>query len=120
MEEKQTVEITTDENTVVIAFNTACISGVEEVQAATEKVIRFISENYPKKVVVDFQQVKFFSSQILGLLMDIWRRLHEYNGRVVISSINPQLHRVFKITNLDKIFEFFPDKQSALDNINTI
>ena len=118
MEEKQTVEITTDENTTVIVFNAACISGVEEVQAATEKVTRFISENYPKKVVVDFQQVKFFSSQILGLLMDIWRRLKDYDGRVVISGINPQLHRVFKITNLDKIFEFYPDKQNALESIS--
>ena len=118
MEENQTVEITTDENATVIAFNAACISGVEEVQAATEKVTGFISEHYPKKVVIDFQQVKFFSSQILGLLMDIWRRLHEYNGRVVISSINPQLHRVFKITNLDKIFEFYPDRQSALEGIS--
>jgi anti-sigma B factor antagonist len=119
MDEKQTVEITTDDDVSVIVFNAASISGVEEVQAASAKVTQFISENFPKKVVVDFQQVKFFTSQTLGLLMDIWRRLHEYNGRVVISGINPQLHRVFKITNLDKIFEFYPDRQSALDGIST-
>ncbi len=119
MDEKQTVEITVNEDVTVVAFTSACISGVEEVQAASEKVTRFISENYPKKIVIDFQQVKFFTSQTLGLLMDIWRRLKDYNGRVVISGINPQLHRVFKITNLDKIFEFYPDRRSALENIGT-
>lgn len=119
MDEKQTVEITTDENVTVVVFNAACISEVAQVQAASEKVTQFIAENCPKKMVVDFQQVKFFTSQTLGLLMDIWRRLKDYDGRVVISGINPQLHRVFKITNLDKIFEFYPDRQSALESIST-
>jgi anti-sigma B factor antagonist len=119
MDEKPTVEITTDENVTIVTFNAACISGVEEIQATSEKVIQFIEENHPKKMVVDFQQVKFFTSQGLGLLMDIWRRLKDYDGRVVISGINPQLHRVFKITNLDKIFEFYPNRQNALEGIST-
>jgi len=57
-------------------------------------------------VVVDFECVKFFSSTVLGLLLDIRAKLKAYNGEVVISSINPQLYRVFKITHLDKIFKF--------------
>lgn len=119
MDENQTVEITTSEDVTVVVFNAACISGVGEIQAASEKVTKFITENRPQKMVVDFQQVRFFTSQTLGLLMDIWRRLKDYGGRVVISGINPQLHRVFKITNLDKIFEFYPDRHSALKNIST-
>jgi anti-sigma B factor antagonist len=119
MDEKQPVEITTNEDVTVVVFNATCISGVEEIQAASERVTKFIAENCPQKMVVDFQQVRFFTSQTLGLLMDIWRRLKDYDGRVVISGINPQLHRVFKITNLDKIFEFFPDRQSALKDITT-
>jgi anti-sigma B factor antagonist len=120
MDEKQTIEITANEDVTVVVFNAACISGVEDIQAASEKVTRFIAENCPQKMVVDFQQVKFFTSQTLGLLMDIWRRLKDYDGRVVISGINPQLHRVFKITNLDKIFEFYPDRQSALESISAM
>jgi anti-anti-sigma regulatory factor len=33
---------------------------------------------------------------------------------VVISGINPNLTRVFRITNLDKVFKFYPDVESAL------
>jgi anti-anti-sigma regulatory factor len=36
-------------------------------------------------------------------------------GKVVISAISPSLHRVFKTTNLDKIFEFFPDRLAAME-----
>jgi anti-sigma B factor antagonist len=66
------------------------------------------------KVIFDFAGVKFFSSQVLGLLLEIRAKLQASNSEVVISAINPQLHRVFKITNLDKIFRFFPDRESAV------
>ena len=70
-------------------------------------------------MLIDFTGVKFFSSSMLGLLVDLWRRLKEYNGTMVISGINPQLTRVFKITNLDKIFEFYPDGASAVKTLAT-
>jgi anti-sigma B factor antagonist len=65
-------------------------------------------------MVFDFGNVKFFSSQVLGMLLDIRSKLEEYDGNIVISSIDPQLHRVFKITNLDSVFSFYPDKESAV------
>jgi anti-anti-sigma factor len=55
---------------------------------------------------------------VLGLLLDIRAKLQSHNGKVVISAINPQLHRVFKITNLDKIFAFFPNRESAVKAIS--
>ncbi|MFB0525360.1 MAG: STAS domain-containing protein [Phycisphaerae bacterium] len=44
--------------------------------------------------------------------------METYNGKVVISAINPRLHRVFKITNLDTIFKFFPNKENAVKAIS--
>ena len=48
------------------------------------------------------------------MLLNMRTKLTEFNGEVIIIGINPQLHRVFKITNLDKIFRFFPDVESAI------
>ncbi len=119
MDEKISVEITSEKNAAVVAFKTASISNVEEVAAASKQIKQFIEEKYPKEVVVDFEHVKFFSSQVLGLLLDIRAKLKTYDGEVVISAINPQLYRVFKITHLDKIFKFFPDKEDAVRAVST-
>jgi anti-anti-sigma factor len=54
---------------------------------------------------------------MLGILLDARKKLSSYNGNIVISGINPQLYRVFKITNLDKIFRFYPDAQTATDDL---
>ncbi len=114
MGEKISVEITRQNSVTVVAFKATSISDMEGIEAASKQVKEFIEENHPNRIIFDFEQVKFFSSQVLGLLLDIRARLETYAGEVVISAINPQLHRVFKITNLDKIFRFFSDKESAV------
>jgi anti-sigma B factor antagonist len=115
------IEIKKIEDIAVVVFNTASIFDVGGIEKVSVKIKQFIADNNPKKMVIDFTQVKFFTSQVLGLLLDLWRKLQASGGEVVISGINPQLHRVFKITNLDKIFRFFPDSESALKafDINT-
>jgi anti-anti-sigma factor len=119
MEEEVGVEITSEGNIAAVAFKATSISDVEGISSASKQIKDFIEKNRPNRIVFDFERVKFFSSQVLGLLLDIRAKLETYNGEVVISAINPQLHRVFKITNLDKIFRFFPDKESALRTVNT-
>jgi anti-anti-sigma regulatory factor len=56
---------------------------------------------------------------VLGLLLDMRAKLKMHDGEVVVSAINPELYRVFKITNLDKVFRFFPDKKSAVEAMST-
>jgi len=117
--EKSGVEITSVRNATVVAFKTASISNVEEIATASKRIKEFVEEKHPKELVIDFEGVRFFSSAVLGLLLDIRAKLKTYDGEVVISAINPQLYRVFKITHLDKIFKFFPDKEDAVKAVNT-
>ncbi len=119
MDEEIGIGITSEGSTVVVAFKSASVSDVDAITAAAKQIKEFIDGNQPNKLIFDFGSVKFFSSQVLGLLLDIRAKLETHNGEVVISAINPQLHRVFKITNLDKIFRFFPDKESALQALGT-
>ena len=114
MADEVRMETTMEANVAVVAFKSPSITDVKAIGTATDKIRSFVEEKKPGRLVFDFEQVKFFSSEVLGLLLDIRARVEPYNGKVVISAINPQLHRVFKITNLDKVFGFFPDKDSAV------
>lgn len=118
MDCKVRIEITKEDNLGIVSFKDSCISDVEGIAAASRQIKKFIEENRPAKIIFDFTGVKFFSSQVLGLLLDIRAALQPYNGQVVVSAINPQLHRVFKITNLDKIFRFYPNRDSAVKTVN--
>ena len=117
MDEKVDVEITGEQDVTVMTFTTASISNVELIAGISKRISEFIEKNQPNKIVIDFGGVKFFSSQVLGLLLDVRAKLQVYAGEVVLSAINPQLYRVFKITRLDKIFRFFPDRKSAIETV---
>ena len=119
MAEEIDMEITMEANAAVVAFKSASITDVDGIALASKQIKEFIDENQPNMLIFDFEGVKFFSSQVLGLLLDIRTKLQPYNGKVIVSAINPQLHRVFKITNLDKIFRFFPDRESAIKTTGT-
>lgn len=119
MDEKKGVEITTQSDAGVVSFQAASISDVEEINAISQKIGDFVEKNRPARLIFDFNQVKFFSSQVLGMLLNMRAKLSVYKGEVIIIAINPQLHRVFKITNLDKIFRFFPDVKSAIKTTNS-
>ena len=108
------VKIAREKGVAVVTFVSSSISNVERIAAASKEIKDFIEKNRPDRLVFDFGGVKFFCSQVLGLLLEIRAKLEAYDGEVVISAINPQLYRVFKITNLDKVFRFFPDKRSAV------
>ena len=119
MAEEIALEMKMETNVGVVAFKSASITDVQGIADATDEIKEFVSQNHPGTLVFDFEEVKFFSSEVLGLLLDIRAKLAAYDGTVVISAINPQLHRVFRITNLDKVFGFFPDKESAVQSANT-
>jgi len=119
MAEEIALEITEETDTAIVAFKSPSMSDVDGLANASDEIKQFIDKKQPRRLLFDFEGVKFFSSQVLGLLLDIRARLLKHNGKVVISAINPQLHRVFKITNLDKVFEFFPDRESAIKTKST-
>ena len=114
MDAEQIIQISTDGNVTIVSFDMETITGLSGLEQINERLRALIADDRPAKIVVDFDGVKFFSSQVLGLLVDVWRRLSDYGGIMLISGINPQLNRVFKITNLDKIFEFYPNRASAV------
>ncbi len=114
MDTKAGLDIAIEGTAAIASFKSACISDVAEITGASALVRQYIETNRPQKMVFDFDGVKFFSSQVLGLLLEARARLESQCGQVVVSSLSPQLERVFKITNLDKIFCLYPDRAAAL------
>jgi anti-anti-sigma factor len=114
MVEETIGQISQQGNTAIITFNKSSMSDVQDISRTAMHIAAFIESNRPQNVIFDFKNVKFFSSQVLGLLLETRAATGSFNGKVYISGINPQLHRVFKITNLDQVFAFFPDVDSAI------
>ncbi|GEM_PF-217732 len=118
MDEIVKIETKAQGRVAVVGFASTCVSEADSITAMSKSIKKFIDEKRPRWLVFDFSGVKFFSSQVLGLLLDIRAAMKATDGQIVISAIDPQLHRVFKITNLDKIFTFFQDQDTAIKSFS--
>jgi len=117
METKTGIDISREGNTVFASFVSDCVSDVEEISSASTQIKEYVGRQKPRRVVFDFSGVKFFSSQVLSLLLEVRASLLQEQGQVAICALNAQLERVFQVTNLDKIFRFLPDRQAALSEL---
>jgi anti-sigma B factor antagonist len=115
----ETLDIRTDEGVIIVSFKQASIGGIGEVEKIAETLRSLITDPDACNMVVDFSSVSFFSSQMLGVLVDIWRRMKDKNGTLSISGINPQLTRVFRITHLDNLFKFYENTEAAISALRT-
>lgn len=103
-----------------VLFKREKITDSDVIAAMCDRIQFFIDYNCPRFIVFDFEQVRFFSSEVLGLLLEMRTKVAAWHGEVVISSLNPQLQRVFKVTNLDRIFTFYPDAETAIAAGSTV
>jgi anti-anti-sigma factor len=60
------------------------------------------------QLVLDLSDVRYFSSAVLSKLINLKRRVAGVGGRFTIQHVQPELLEVFRVTNLDHVFEMAP------------
>ena len=99
---------------VVVNFQNASVLDSANIEALGHTLLDLVQRQDHHKIVLDFSSVKFMSSQALGVLLQLKKAADAVKGRVIIAGIRPDLHKVFKITNLHKLFTFHNDLDKAL------
>ena len=71
MAKKSGVEISSEMGVGIVSFMATSISNSEGIAEASEEIVAYIGEKKPTSLVIDFSKVKFFSSRVLGLLLEL-------------------------------------------------
>lgn len=64
-----------------------------------------IERNADHRLILNFTNVKFMTSAVLGLLVRVHKKVVELNGTLQLSNLDSNLRRVFEITQLTKVFD---------------
>jgi anti-sigma B factor antagonist len=102
------------EDAVVVTLLLEKILEQGDIQAMQDSIMPLIGENPAIKLVIDFSNVEFLSSSVLGLLIKISKKVYETAGELRLCSISTKINEICKITRLDKVFQISPDKDSAI------
>lgn len=101
----------------IASFRDSSILDVVTIQQIGKELGDVVAGLGTGKLVLDFTDVRFLSSQALGTLVSLQRQADSVGARVVLCSIRPEIVRIFKITNLDKVFRFFGGRAEALEHL---
>jgi anti-sigma B factor antagonist len=85
-----------------------------QLQGLEGSFLPLIEQNPNIQLIIDFSNVKFLTSSVLGLLIRISKKVYETDGKLRLCSIDPKIMEIFRITRLDKIFEIYPDVDEAM------
>ena len=112
---KPRVSVYYAQNATIVTLTDEKILDGEDIKALEDSVMPLIDGAV--NLVIDFSNVRFLSSAVLGLLIRVSKKINENQGRLKLCSIGPRIYDIFKITRLDEIFEIYPDAKKAMQSL---
>lgn len=64
-------------------------------------------------LVTDLTQTNYINSSGLRCLVSAWRRARQQEGDLVLCGLNNRLQEIFSMVGFDKVFQIFPDSETA-------
>lgn len=77
-------------------------------------VASYVKRNPGLKLLLDFHRVEYLSSAVLTELLRINQTCKEVGGDLRLCALNTDIHKVFEITNLDKLFTIYGPADDAV------
>jgi anti-sigma B factor antagonist len=115
---KPRINVKYTDNASIVTFTDERILEENDIRALQKSIMPVIEQAEQLNLILDFSNVRFLSSAVLGLLIRISKKVYEHDSRLRLCSINPKIYEVFKITRLTKIFDIYPDTDSAIESLS--
>ncbi len=71
-------------------------------------------QDKPTRLVVNLGSVTYLDSSGIGTLVEVFRRVNGYGGKLILCGLNDRVHSVFEITKLDRFFKIYATEAEAL------
>jgi anti-sigma B factor antagonist len=105
-------------NATIIGFTDQKILEEKDIKTLQESLMSVIEQAERINLILDFGNVRFLSSAVLGLLIRVSKWTYECDGQLKLCRINPKIYEIFKITRLTKTFDIYNDIESAMESLS--
>ena len=110
-----------NENGILLAEFWECLRlDLGAVQDLKSKYEAHLKAGGRSEVVVVLLGVGFAGSAVLGYVVGLQRLARTKNGRIIFCNVDPTVFEVFRVSKLDVLFSFTPDRASALDRARNL
>lgn len=99
---------------VVVYLLTGRLVADAAIEATGKELMALAPKCENQKLLVNFQNVLFMSSAMLGKLVSLGKVCKTEKIELKLCSIHPDIAKIFAITGLNKVFEIHADEPKAM------
>src|SRR3954465_10685296 len=99
-----------------IEFITPSLMDPIVLENTAQALYKIIDEEDKRKIVMDFEKVQYLSSQAIGIVLAMHKKLNSLkNSRLILCSAGPKLMELIKLTRLDRLLTIKPSQKEAVN-----
>ena len=108
------LRVRTIERTAILRFEGAEILFEESAVHRVGQQLRGLIEEGHTRLVVNFGGVRYLSSDVLGILAAVHKKIDPARGRIQLCGLDPLLRDMLRITHLDRVLDVCTDEAESL------
>ena len=99
----------------VVEFRTNSLMNPSELEQIATDLYRLVDEEDRRYLLLDFEKVKYLSSQAIGIILTLHKKLSQLkNSSFVLCGVGPTLMQLLKITRLDRVLKIKPSQREGV------
>lgn len=103
------------EKYTVVEFRNPSLMDPIELETIGRSLYRLVDEEDKRKIILDFEKVQFLSSQAIGIVLTMNKKLTALKtSKLILCGVGPKLMELLKITRLDRLLTIKPSQREAL------
>jgi anti-sigma B factor antagonist len=100
----------------VVRFVNQRITDSDVIDLIGDQLCAIVDQDQRTKILLDFANVGYLSSAMLGKLLSLKKRIDKVQGQLRLCRIHGEILGIFSMTKLDKVFVIFADQGTALES----
>jgi len=106
------------EKATVVEFLTSSLMDPIELESISQAIFHLVDDQDKRILVLDFERVQFLSSQAIGILLSLNKKLSALKGsRLILCRVGERLMQLIKITRLDRVLVIKPTQKEAVNSV---
>ena len=102
---------------VVVEMVSPSLMDPIELEAIGADLYRLVDEQDNRRLLLDFGQVQYISSQAIGIIATLHRKTAALKGGLlVLCNLSPRLFELMKIMNFDRLIPIKPTQVEAVNH----
>ena len=103
------------EKVSVVKFVDEKVMDPGRIEQLGQELMSLAESDDKKQLLINFDNVKFFSSAAINKLIVLEKRMRAQGGKLRLSNLRPEVRDLFSFTNLDSLFDIRGAQDDAIE-----